>query len=723
MRARWSAYLVALAAVAVALGLRALLTPWLAERVPYITLFGAVIVAGWLGGFGPALAAAALGWLGAELLFIPPLGKLVYRGSGQGVELFAYFVSALLIAALAEVMRRNRAGLAQSEQRFRGFMDNTPNAVFLKDDAGRYVYMNSAAQALVGNARWQGRTDHDLLAAPVADRIVAHDRQVLETDRAHTYELGLPQPGGERRLYSTKFALRDAAGRRFVASITVDVTESKRVEEELQLVTDTMSAAIVRCAADTRILWANRVYCQWMARSFDDIVGRPLAEVIGARVLDAIGPHIAAVLRGEQPRYERLADYPGLGRRWVGAVYSPTYDANTKDPEKAGKPTGWVAVVYDIHERKVVEEALAEANRRKDEFLATLAHELRNPLAPIRNAVAILSRDATAAPDREWSRGVIERQVQQMARLIDDLLDIARISSGKLLLRRRPARLGSVIELALETSRPHIDAARHRLAVHLAAGEAWIDADATRLAQVFANLLNNAAKYTPPGGAITLSAEREGDGVVVAVQDTGIGFPPEAAGELFQPFSQRGSPEQAGGGLGIGLALVRGIVELHSGSVSAQSAGPGKGSRFVVRLPVTETIPGKLAAAEEEESSGKGVRVLVADDNRDAADTLARLLAFHGHEVRVAYDGASALELAREYRPRVAILDIGMPLVNGYEAAQRLRAAHGTAITLIAATGWGQESDRRRAADAGFDHHLTKPVDPDTLNEILRSCS
>ena len=717
MRPRWSAYFVAVLAVAVALALRASLVPWLGERVPYITLFGAVIVAAWLGGVGPALLAAVLGWLGADMLFIPPLGKVVYRGIPQLVEVAAYLLSAVLIAALAEVMRRTRVKLVDSEQRFRGFMENSPSAVFLKDETGRYVFMNRAAQALIGGRPWRGRSDRELLPAAVADTIVAHDRQVLETDRARTYELALPQPGGERRLYSTKFPLRDPAGRRYVASITVDVTESKRVEEELQLVTDTMSAAIVRCAADTRILWANRVYCQWMARSFEDLVGRRLVEVIGETVLEELRPHIAAVLRGEHPRYERLADYPGLGRRWVGALYSPTLDG-------AGRATGWVAVVYDVHERKSMEEALAEANRRKDEFLATLAHELRNPLAPIRNAVAILGRHGELPAELEWSRGVIDRQVEQMARLIDDLLDIARISSGKLLLRRRPATLASVIELALETSRPHIDAARHRLSTRLAAADAWVDADVTRLAQVFANLLNNAAKYTPPGGALALSVEREADLAIVTVEDNGIGFPPEAAAELFEPFSQRASPDHVAGGLGIGLALVRGIVQLHGGTVSARSDGIGKGSRFVVRLPLAANYESAATKAIGREAiPGKGVRVLVADDNRDAADTLARLLEFQGHEVRVAYDGASAVELAREYRPRVAILDIGMPLVNGYEAARHLRATLGGAITLVAATGWGQESDRRRAAEAGFDHHLTKPVDPHALDEILRTCS
>jgi PAS domain S-box-containing protein len=596
------------------------------------------------------------------------------------------------------------------------FMESSPNAVFLKDADGRYVFMNRAARKLIGDAPWQGRTDHEILPAAVADEVLAHDRQVLASGDSQTYELALPQPGGERWLYSTKFALRDPSGGRYVASITVDVTESKRAEDELQLVTDTMSAAIVRCAADTRILWVNRVYCQWMRRRFAEIVGRPLIEVIGEGPLAEIRGHIDAVLRGEQPRYERLADYPGLGRRWVGAVYSPTLDANAR-------ATGWVAVVYDIHERRTMADALAEANRRKDEFIATLAHELRNPLAPIRNAVAILGRHGELAPELEWSRGVIDRQVEHMARLIDDLLDVARISSGKLLLRRRAATLASLIEAALETSRPHIEAARHRLSVRLAAGDAWLDADRTRLAQVFANLLNNAAKYTPPGGAISISAEREDGWLAVAVEDSGIGFPPEAAAELFEAFSQRASAEQVGGGLGIGLALVRGIVELHGGSVRGESEGIGRGSRFVVRLPLAGVPSQQSRRTIEENAPAQGIRVLVADDNRDAADSLARILELYGHEVRVAYDGATALEIARDYRPRAAVLDIGMPLVNGYEAAKRLRDALGDALTLIAATGWGQEADRRRAAEAGFDHHLTKPVDPQALNEILRACS
>jgi PAS domain S-box-containing protein len=654
---------------------------WLPHLLALVVV-AAVFVAGWTGGAGAALAAC----------------------------------SAALAAALAGAIQAARARSEASEQRFRNFMENTPNAVFLKDAAGRYVFMNKAAEALIGGASWRGRTDRDLLSPATAERIAAHDRQVLETDRPHTYELALPQPDGERRLFSSKFPLRDADGRRYVASITVDVTDRKRTEEELQLVTDTMSAAVVRCSADLRVQWANRIYCQWMARSFDDLVGRPLAEVIGPTALEEIRGHIGTVMRGEHVRYERRVEYPGLGRRWVGAVYSPTFDS-------AARASGWVAVVYDIDERKRMEEALAEANRRKDEFLATLAHELRNPLAPIRNAVTLLGRERALPPEMQWSRGVIERQVEQMARLIDDLLDVARISSGKLLLRRQPTTLAGVVEMALETSRPHIDAARHRLSLDLAAGDAWLDGDPTRLAQVLANLLNNAAKYTPPGGEIRLAAAREGDRVAIDVADSGIGFAPEAAAELFEPFTQRAGPQHAAGGLGIGLALVRGIVQLHGGTVSAHSEGDGHGSRFVVRLPLAAPSSASSLGNAQEQAASPGIRVLVVDDNRDAADSLARLLAIFGHEVRVAYDGAAAVSLAGDFRPRAVVLDIGMPLVDGYQAARRVREILGAQVLLVAATGWGQETDRRRAAQAGFDHHLTKPVDPAALDDLLRSCS
>lgn len=379
-------------------------------------------------------------------------------------------------------------------------------------------------------------------------------------------------------------------------------------------------------------------------------------------------------------------------------------------------------------EKKLIEQTLRDAERRKDQFLATLAHELRNPLAPIRNAVAILSRKSALDPEIAWSRDVIERQTGQLSRLIDDLLDIARIASGKLLVRKERVPLERAIDMALETSRPHINAADHHLSVLLPSERVTLEADPARLAQVFANLLNNAARYTDGGGDITLAAEVEGREVVVSVQDSGIGFTPEVAGRLFEPFAQLTSPTgRSHGGLGIGLSLVQGIVALHGGRVEARSAGPGKGSEFVVRLPLpaqadsaNEPTPG---AAMPKPLPAGGVKVLVADDNRDAADSLERILSLYGYEVQVAYDGRAAIDLEGAFQPRVAVLDIGMPGANGFEVARSIRRRRNGAVTLIALTGWGQEGDRRRAMDAGFDYHLTKPVDPQALNDLLVEAS
>jgi PAS domain S-box-containing protein len=636
-----------------------------------------------------------------------------------GVALAGLLLS-LLLAFLVAREKRARLELQGALGRFSAFMQHSPDSVFLKDENGRYVFVNRAAEALLGTRDWAGRTDTDFVPAAARD-IRAHDEEVLRSGEPRWYDLRLPAAGGERHLRTVKFPLRDAAGTRYIGAITTDVTEQRRSEEELQLVTDTMSAGMVRVSRELRYLWVNRVFASWAGRRPQDLVGRHIAEVIGEKGVEVLQLYSDELRAGRRVEYERLARFPGLGARWIYSVAEPTFDAS-------GRPDGWVAVISDIHERKQAQEALRESDRRKDEFLAMLAHELRNPLAPIRNAVTLLGQEAELPPRVEWTRAVIERQVGQMTRLIDDLLDIARITSGKLLIRREPVALGAVIDIALETSRPHIDAAEQRLSVHLEPRDAWLHADRTRLAQVFSNLLNNAAKYTPRGGSIALGARREGAELVISVEDSGRGFPPQMAQKLFEPFSQwSGAGQDAGaheGGLGIGLALVRGIVELHGGRVEAASDGPGKGSRFTVRLPASAPAGGASLLRETKPTPASGWKVLVADDNRDAADTLARILAIYGHDVRVAYDGRAALEECRRFAPHVAVLDVGMPLADGYEVARQLRAADGAWPKLIALTGWGQESDRTRALAAGFDHHLTKPCDPQSLHElIVKSCT
>lgn len=382
----------------------------------------------------------------------------------------------------------------------------------------------------------------------------------------------------------------------------------------------------------------------------------------------------------------------------------------------------------EVAERARAEAALKEADRHKDEFLAVLAHELRNPLAPIRNAVEIMRRSALTDPQLSWSRDVIERQVKHLTRLVDDLLDVSRITRGNINLSREPVSVTTIVARAIETIQPLIAEQRHDLAVDVAEDGLEVEGDLTRLTQVLGNLLNNAAKYTDPGGKLGVSARRQGTDVEIRVRDNGIGIPPELLPRLFQLFTQvDGAAHRAQGGLGIGLALVRQLIQMHGGSVTAYSQGPGQGSEFLIRLPLRlkqqRDASGGIAGMpmEAEEGTGKrGHRILLADDNRDALDSLATLLQCDGHEVHTAADGAEALEVAADCRPDVVLLDIGMPKLDGYEVARRIRAEPwGKSTVLIALTGWGQDEDRRRSREVGFDSHLVKPLDPDALSTLL----
>jgi signal transduction histidine kinase/ActR/RegA family two-component response regulator len=378
------------------------------------------------------------------------------------------------------------------------------------------------------------------------------------------------------------------------------------------------------------------------------------------------------------------------------------------------------------------EERLREADKRKDEFLATLAHELRNPLAPIRMAVELLAEGRSEAKSEEklaWSREVIERQVGHMARLLDDLFDVSRISRGTLPLRKERIDLSEVVRHAIEASVPLVQAGGHGLNVVLPAEPITLEADPTRLAQVFSNLLNNAARYSKNGSKIYVSAAAENGGgareAVIRVRDDGFGIPPEMLPLIFEPFVQIDrSLERSQGGLGIGLTLVKQIVEIHGGRVEVVSEGLGKGSEFTVRLPAVasgEHVPAaKKNGTREPQRNGPKSRILVVDDLRDSADSLAMMLKTKGHEVRTAYDGVEAIEAAREFRPEVVLLDIGMPRLDGYEAARRIREeCHQDQPVLIAITGWGQDENRAKTREAGFDHHLVKPVEPAALTRLL----
>jgi PAS domain S-box-containing protein len=381
------------------------------------------------------------------------------------------------------------------------------------------------------------------------------------------------------------------------------------------------------------------------------------------------------------------------------------------------------AAQREISRRERAEAALRETDERKDQFLATLAHELRNPLAPIRQAAMISKAAGATDAQKRWSHDVISRQVHHMSLLLDDLLDISRITRGTLDLRMEMTDLAAIIDAAIETARPSIDAKRHTFSAELPPEPIHFAADPLRLAQVLSNLLTNAAKYTDAGGSIKLRASADEETVTVEVIDTGIGLAPDTVAQVFTMFSQvKSGEDRSEGGLGIGLALSRGLIDLHGGSIEARSAGVGLGSEFVVKLPRRSITSGNRASLPmaSERNAPRKRRVLIADDNRDAAESLATLLRMDGHEVAVVHDGKQALATFQQFIPEVALLDIGMPELNGYEVARQVRQGSlGRAVMLIAITGWGKEADKARALAAGFNHHFTKPVEPDRISELL----
>jgi PAS domain S-box-containing protein len=413
---------------------------------------------------------------------------------------------------------------------------------------------------------------------------------------------------------------------------------------------------------------------------------------------------------------EIMIERPNGERVTALAHANPIRDAD-------GRLLGAVNVLVDITDRKVAEETLRSTNRYKDEFLATLAHELRNPLAPLRNAVQILGMKIPKCEDTASAMSVIDRQLRHMTRLIDDLMDLSRITRNKLELQCEQVKLADIVHAALETSQPLIEAGAHGFTLQMPGEPIVLRADATRLAQVISNLLNNAAKFTPRGGHITLRVSRQADEAVLSIGDTGVGIPLEALPVIFEMFGQADpSIERSHTGLGVGLTLVRRLVELHGGTVEARSEGRDRGSEFVVRLPLMTTSAQLETNVHPDaaDAQSQSLRILVVDDNIDSAITMAALLSLQGHDVRTAHDGAQAMDEVNRFQPDVAILDIGMPKMNGYTVARGIRERMGEAQPLlIAVTGWGQEEDRHRSTAAGFDHHLVKPVDPAVLISLL----
>jgi PAS domain S-box-containing protein len=561
----------------------------------------------------------------------------------------------------------------------------------------------------------------------------------------------------------------DAAGRAVgMIGVVQDVTDRKRGEARerfladlgavTQPLTDPEATAALVARKLAEHLAADR--CAYAEADGEDhfvIVGdhgRGVPSIVGRYALADFGAEFTRLSRANEPYVVTDVDAdPRIPAELRTAYRQTQIRAVVSVPfHKEGRFAGGMAVhqtsprswrpdevellrlvadrCWELLERARAIRRLREQDRRKDEFLATLAHELRNPLAPIRTGLQIVKQAPEGAAAAR-ARDVMERQVRHMVRLIDDLLDISRVSRGKIELLRQRLPIRAAIDLAVEASLPLVEEARHALAISVPDEPLWVDGDLTRLAQVVSNLLNNAAKYTPRGGRITLGAVQQGAEVVLRVTDDGVGIAAEMLPHVFDLFTQGAVPEgRAQGGLGIGLSLVRTLVGLHGGSVGAESPGRGRGSTFTVRLPlatqdgVTGGVAAGAAAATPDEhrppAPRTGQRVLVVDDNVDAAESLALLLAHDGHEIRTAHTGPEALDVARAFAPEVVFLDLGLPGLDGYEVARRLRGDLGLRrVTIVAVTGWGTEKDRRRSAEAGFDEHLTKPVEPAAVHATL----
>jgi len=509
---------------------------------------------------------------------------------------------------------------------------------------------------------------------------------------------------------------RQYGAREHLQELDTVATALSESEGRLKALFSNAAVGMAEITGDGRFELVNDALCHIVGESRPRLLSRSLAEVAHGEERSELVAELLRLVRGER---EALVRELRFVRRDGEAIWVKLAVALSRDRGNAN--VRGVAVIEDITERKHAEEDLREADRRKDEFLATLAHELRNPLAPIRNSLHIFRMRGIHDPTVERVTDMMERQVAHMVRMVDDLLEVSRVSRGKIELRRERVDLAGILRSAVDTSLPLIESGKHTLSVDIPEGPLMLDADPVRLSQVFANLLNNSAKYTPPGGEVGISVRVEDGHAVVCVRDNGEGIPPQMLGRVFNMFTQVNTGARAQGGLGIGLTLARTLVHLHGGTIEAFSKGSNKGCEFVVRLPLSATIE---EAAQPSPSTSlapsKMKRVLVVDDNQDAADSLGMLLNFLGAEVHVVHDGKSALESMKAFRPEVVLLDLGMPGMNGLEVARVMREdPELKGITLVALTGWGQREDRRRTHEAGFDYHLVKPADLSALQTIL----
>ena len=626
---------------------------------------------------------------------------------------------------------RDKANQLLTARTLASIVESSNDAIVSKSLEGIIQSWNAAAERLFGFTAEQAVGKHISLVIP-PDRI-ADENHILANLRAgqriEHFETERLRSDGERIFVSLTISpIKDEAGNVVGASkIVRDITQQRLAEAEREKFVTLIESStdfIGMCDLNGIPFFVNRAGLELVGLdSIEQARNTPVADFFFPEDQDTImHTFFPAVMETGHGEVEvRFRHFKTGQARWMAYKVLKLTDA-------ANQAVGYATVSQDVTERKRLEDDLrrlaanlSEADRRKNEFMATLAHELRNPLAPLSNMVEVLKR---AHGDNEMiqrARDTIERQVGQMVRLVDDLLDLNRITHDRLELRRSEVELSTVVQQAIEVSRPLIDSAEHDLHVSLPDEPIYLDADPARLAQVFGNLLNNSCRYTQPGGTISLEARQSDGEVVVTVKDDGAGIPDDKLASIFDMFTQVDrSPERSQGGLGIGLTLVKRLVEMHGGSVEAKSAGEGQGSEFVVRLPVlVETgVPVARPIAEEQPTAER--RILIVDDNRDSADSLAMLLEITGNKTFMAHDGLEAIAAVEKHRPEVVLLDIGLPQLSGHDVCRRVREkSWGKNIVVIALTGWGQDEDRRKSAEAGFDGHLVKPVNYDELLQLL----
>jgi PAS domain S-box-containing protein len=746
-------YALGLVAIVIAIILRWLLDPLMGDALPLVTLFGAVAAAVWWGGYRVAIPVTIVGYGACLYLFIQPRGAFDLDRANV-VGLIAYVFTCSLIIVIGEVARNAQRKVTGSREVFRVTLRSIGDAVITTDTEARVTYLNEVAEALTG---W---SHHDALGQPLEKvfQIVNEvSRKPVESPATRALREGIvvglanhtvliKKDGTECPIDDSAAPISDEDGHvSGCVLIFRDVTAQRLLERDRanQLMTARFLAAIVESSNDAIISKSlDGIIQSWNAAA-ERLFGFTAEEAVGRHISLVIPPEriaeedriIASLRAGQRIEHFETERVRKNGERIVVSLtISPI-----KDDE--GSVVGASKIVRDITERKRLEDNLrvlaadlSENDRRKNEFLATLAHELRNPLAPMSNMLQVLKRSDSNAEILKQAHETIERQLGQMVRLVDDLLDWNRITHDRLELRRSEVELSSVIQQAVEVARPLIEEAGHHLSIELPDEPIYLNADRTRLAQVFGNLLNNSSKYTRPEGTISLSAKHAGDDVVVTVKDNGAGIPPDKLDSIFDMFMQVDrTAERSQGGLGIGLTLVKRLVDMHGGSIEARSAGEGLGSEFVVRLPILSkpmaTQNKSTATQSDSDGSRESLaaaespsqrRVLIVDDNRDSADSLKMLLEITNNETYLAHDGIEALEAIETHRPEVVLLDIGLPRLDGHEVCRRVREQPwGKDITIIALTGWGQEDDRRKSQEAGFNGHLVKPIDYEKLLELL----